>query len=480
MTVTVRTNRATNPKSAANSTRYGTLPGTGGSASGARNSGTGYTGAAGFFRVTWSIATSSISGGDVYTQTGLSAATTYSFAMAVRSSKAQAVQLNAQYQNSSAVNVGSSTNGAIFALAANVWTIITCENALSGAAVDRVVLTAAATTGGSNWANGDTFDVGFVLIETGATAGPEFDGSFTNANSTMFAWTGSADASTSTATLYVPSLALLDKHDDPCDRVEITITDLPPTANVTTLWRTADGKRQAVRGARRRNITGSDFIEDFEPPLNRSISYELEVVSGVGLGGSTAPQSLVVFATSGWIQDPLDPSSAIRLYGDAGPDGEPALTGQALKAFEYAADVSIISILGSPDPVAIIGQRMSASGVSFSMITEAAQQATNLRNLLLQAPLLLIRPLPGWAGALPGLCYVAPPLPTELPVDEAWGGTVIKWSIESPLVAAPTMNVLVPIWTFGDVAALWLTYQQAQTALAGKTYLDVRKSPSGA
>lgn len=69
--------------------------------------------------------------------------------------------------------------------------------------------------------------------------------------------------------------------------------------------------------------------------------------------------------------------------------------------------------------------------------------------------------------------------PREQPVDEAWGGKLVRWELVGDLVAAPTMNVLVPLWSYGDVKNLWSTYQQAQTALAGKTYLDVMKSPSG-
>jgi hypothetical protein len=53
------------------------------------------------------------------------------------------------------------------------------------------------------------------------------------------------------------------------------------------------------------------------------------------------------------------------------------------------------------------------------------------------------------------------------------------WTLGGDLVAAPTMNVLIPIWTYGKVQALWATYQQAQTTLSGKTYLDVLKSPTG-
>lgn len=483
MAVTVRTNRATNPSVAVDATNWGAVAGTGGTAAGGRDGGEGYAGT-GFYRVTWSAATTALSGGLSYTQTGLSASTLYSHQLWVRSSKAQTVALSVQYKDSASANVGSPVVGPSVALTANVWAPVKVEGVTSGAGADRAVLTAAATTGGALWASGDTFDGDLAVIETGPVAGLGFDGSFANAAGIMYAWTGAVSVSTSTATTYTPVLTLLVKRTAPTDRVEVTITDLTPTENVCTLWRTVDGKRKAVRGFQGRAVTSSDFVEDFETALGRTLTYELEVTSGVGAGGpsSTAATTITVDPADayGWIQDPLDPASAVKLYGEVGPNGEPALRDSAIKSLEYAANISIIPILGSPDPVALLGQRLSAAGVSFAMVTEAAQHAANLRRLLLQTPLLLVRPDPAWGAALPGLCYIAPGAAKELPINEAWGGSVIEWELESPLVAAPTMNVVIPLWTYGDVAALWSTYQQAQTALSGKTYLEVRKSPNGA
>jgi hypothetical protein len=72
------------------------------------------------------------------------------------------------------------------------------------------------------------------------------------------------------------------------------------------------------------------------------------------------------------------------------------------------------------------------------------------------------------------------PKVVEKPVTVAFGGTLTQWQITGSGVAAPTASLLVPVWTYGSVQALWATYQQAQTTLAAKTYLDVQKSPTGA
>jgi hypothetical protein len=428
--------------------------------------------------VAWTVATTAVTGGISYTQTGLAAATQYSHQMWVRSSKTQTVALSAQYQNSSAVNVGAATAGSSVALVANTWTQVVVT-ATSGALVDRVVLTAAAATGGVNWANGDTFDGECVCIETAATPGVYFDGSFIAAANVVYAWTGTANASTSTATTYQPIISVVAKTDAPCPRVVVTITDLAPSTATVNVWRTADGKRQAVRGARRRSMVGSDAVTDYEAPLGRVLSYDLEVLTGTNTQAVVTTATVTVLSSTWWIQDPLVPSSAIPLNVAKQDSTAPYLMASAVKSLDYGASVTLIPILGSTDPVALMGNRTIAGNVSFDMFTNLASVTTQLRNLLKQTPLLLIRSTGLRNDGVPALAYFASAKPVEKPTTVAFGGTLTMWQLTGDLVAAPTMNVLVPIWTYGTVAALWTTYQQAQTTLAAKTYLDVLKSPSG-
>lgn len=478
MSIVTRTNRSTNPN-VTSATGMSVWAGTGGTASGAYVASEGADGGTGFYRVSWTGATTAVSGGAVQTVTGLSSSTAYTLSAYVKSSKNQTIRLLGQFKTSGGSNVNLITGSGV-AVTAGSWSRISVSGT-SGASVDRVEVQAYATTGGSNWANGDTLDMDCILVETGSTLDFFFDGGYTDGAGVVYNWSGTANASTSTAQVYTPLLSLLHKSDAPCDRVEITITDLYPSTQNVTLWRVSDGRRSAVRNFRKVDVVGSDFIEDFEVPLGRVVTYELEILSGFGLGGPTDTATITVNATSGWIQDPLDPGSAVRLIAtDDGETGLPMLKDEALKSLEIPADINLVQILGSKDPVALMGERMARRGVSFAMATNAAQSATDLRELLEQTPLLLIRPLPEWAAALPGLCYTAAPTPVELPVNEAWGGTLTEWKFETGLVAVPTMNLVIPTWTYQDWQDLWTTYQQAQTALSGDSYLQVKKSPSGA
>ena len=170
---------------------------------------------------------------------------------------------------------------------------------------------------------------------------------------------------------------------DPTDRVEVTIEDLIPTTHSVTVWRTSDGKRRALRGYRGVEIVGSDFVVDYEAPLNQLLTYELEILTGEGTGGpiAQATTTLTPATVHGWIQDPLDPQSAIKVYAVAGPAGEPTLLPSAMATLDYLANVSIMEIMGSDEPVALLGQRMLAGNVPFHFFTDAAQQSTDLRNL---------------------------------------------------------------------------------------------------
>lgn len=276
-----------------------------------------------------------------------------------------------------------------------------------------------------------------------------------------------------------PTVTVVAKTDAPCPRVEITITNLSTGTTIYNIWRTADNVRKIVRSASNRSAVGSDALIDYEAPIGRSLTYDIEVVSGVTATSPTTPGTITITSNTWWIQDPLVPSSAIPLQAANDDPNSPTLTASAVKNLEYAADVTIIPILGSSEPVALMGGRRLAGNVDFSMFTRAAEATATLRNLLQQTPLLLVRPNTVRNDGVPGLAYFACAAPAEQPVTVSFGGTLTRWQLSGDLVAAPSLNVLVPIWTYQTVQNLWSSYDSAQSTLAAKTYLDVLKSPSG-
>ncbi|AYN55799.1 minor tail protein [Arthrobacter phage Auxilium] len=265
--------------------------------------------------------------------------------------------------------------------------------------------------------------------------------------------------------------------DGPCPRVGLTITALGVGDSLVSVWRTADGERNPVRGARRITIVDAGFVTDYDAPLGRPVFYEVEVISGPGGPSRTLTPTITVDATTGWLMDPLIPQSAVPVIGDHGDEG-PYLRGEALAQLEYIADVSMIKVMGSDKPMALFGQRMAASGVPLSLGADLLENNVKLKQLLLSTAQLLFRPLPEF-GDLPGTMFVSVPSVTERPVDVAEGSYLTWWDLVADTVQAPVLKVLTATFTYGDVALLFATYQQKQDGAAGKTYLDDLKNPLG-
>ena len=107
---------------------------------------------------------------------------------------------------------------------------------------------------------------------------------------------------------------------DPCPRVGVTITGLGVGASVVSVWRTADGERSSVRGARRLPMSDASYVVDFDAPLGRPVSYEVEVISGPSGPSRVTSSSVTVNATTGWLMDPLIPQTAVPVIGGAGDE----------------------------------------------------------------------------------------------------------------------------------------------------------------
>jgi len=267
---------------------------------------------------------------------------------------------------------------------------------------------------------------------------------------------------------------------DPCPRVGVTVTGLgTSSASVVSVWRVADGERNPVRGARRAVMTDSSYVVDFDAPLGRPITYEVEVISGPSGASRVTSSAVTVSSDTGWITDPLIPQSAVQVSRRMVPGGEVVFAVSAMAKLDYVADAQVFKVLGSDRPMALFGQRMAAAGVDFSLITNAAEQNTRLSNLLKSSAQLLVRVPASWTTAIPGSCFTLVGSVSEVPVEASIGGALSSWSLTGDTVAAPTIKVLTATFTYGDVALLTSTYQQKQDRMAGKKYLDDLKNPVG-
>lgn len=147
-----------------------------------------------YFRRAYTATSTGYAGGvDIITMAVTSAAPGSAFAgsASVRSSKTQSVQLQIQWINSTAGSSGT-TNGSPVTLVANTWTRISVDGtAPAGTVSYRIDLDGGA--GAVQWANGDTLDYAMIMSTAGSTIYKYADG-----NSPGWAWTGTANNSTST------------------------------------------------------------------------------------------------------------------------------------------------------------------------------------------------------------------------------------------------------------------------------------------
>lgn len=278
----------------------------------------------------------------------------------------------------------------------------------------------------------------------------------------------------------MPAITVEALLDAPCPRAGITVSELGTGDTVVNLWRLADGERHPVRGVRRHKMIDSGFFTDWDAPLARPVTYELEVLSSDSGASRTTSEPVEIASATGWLLDPLVPQTAVPVVGERRDDGDIYLRGDALADLEYRADVSIFNVMGSSKPMALFGQRMAESGLDTSLGTRSATENTRLKRLLRSTAQLLFKPLPVWGELdLVGTMFLSNPTVRQTPVNVLMGGKLTWWDLKSDVVAAPAIKVLTATFTYGDVKMMTATYQQKQDAMAGKTYLDDLKNPLG-
>lgn len=263
--------------------------------------------------------------------------------------------------------------------------------------------------------------------------------------------------------------------DLPCPRAAVTVQGLSAGDHVISVWRTSGGERSPVRGARTVRAADSFFIEDFEAPLGREVTYELEVISGVDAGTPPIYADTLIESECGYLQDPLNPSSAVPVWGDGTRGGQPVLSRAAFGSFGYTADSADFRVLGSSRPVSISTGRAAPSGIPLVFRTRSEAETARVRELVKQAPHLVFRPTPGWGSAIPGVATYSAATVEETPVIL---GNLTRWETTMNVVRPSSARVIVTLWPYQDVAQLFATYDQKQSAAGPGTYLDDQKNPA--
>ncbi|WP_282946945.1 hypothetical protein [Cellulomonas endometrii] len=190
--------------------------------------------------------------------------------------------------------------------------------------------------------------------------------------------------------------------------------------------------------------------------------------------------AITVPSASAWLQDPLNPRTAIAVAWHHGGDAIHLLSQSAANiARKMPADV--VQVQGARVPVASLGVRQAPSGVLLHLQALAAEQgafAKSLRQLFDEAGTVVMRGLPAELPLDPVAHVIAPDLNDSAVVQGVLGHN--EWQFEVTQVRAPSPRIAVPWWTYDQVRALWSTYSYdaVKAARPGASYLDWLRDPT--
>lgn len=238
--------------------------------------------------------------------------------------------------------------------------------------------------------------------------------------------------------------------------VRVTVSGVAATTTFT-LTRLCEGLTETVPGWRAKQFIDTYSEVDWAAPTNRPVTYNLSA------GGSVVASATITLTTAyAWLQDPLQPDRCMPFALRETP-GMASLGSRSLKDLEYRSGSSLISVMGSSRPVAFGGQRAAASGIVHRIRTYTNDQAEQLLNTIEEAPIVLVRTLPGMRG-VPALTYLNADVQRQQFTTHLPGGGQEYWTISGDLIAAVMQAAITGTITYDDV----------QQLLAGYTYDQVQ------
>ena len=256
---------------------------------------------------------------------------------------------------------------------------------------------------------------------------------------------------------------------DPCPRVEVTITGI--TGEYMTLTRNYGTESSEVRGALKRETTGTSFIIDYEVPLGIPVTYGVTGLDASGniINALTKSAAVTVWpqlydGEMAWMQDPLDPTTAMRVI----------LEGKAGTSLGYSRTVEYNRPLQSTI-MGMAGRMGEAENVPWSVYTRYGDETARFLKLVRDAYPLVIRtidPIP-----LPPLVYASVDSVNRNQVDLDRAGWEL-WAMEFTTVRASSAAIVKPVYTYGSVIRLHEGYTYADVIAAHPgSYLDIIRHP---
>lgn len=267
---------------------------------------------------------------------------------------------------------------------------------------------------------------------------------------------------------------------DPIPSVGITVEGLDESGpSRVAVWRQHPGEgRTRVQGTENVEVTGAGYFVDYTPPLGRPATYFVEVVEGAVIPDEEdLTGTVTVESDTAWLQDALNPMLAVPVAIRPKRHEKIWFTTGAFEALERVMPSETVQVMGSRMPVTMQGTRQAPSDIPLTMITDAAEAASRLRTVLVEAQHLVLRvpPMISQVDAVVHLGSVSMP---ERPRRDIWyGGTVTTWEVVGTQSRGPRIGAYTALWTYDDVVELYAGMSYTDV-VDGRRYVDWQAHPS--
>lgn len=259
--------------------------------------------------------------------------------------------------------------------------------------------------------------------------------------------------------------------------VEVYFPTLDSDAVRITVWRIADGVREAVRGMELAPVAG-DFVEtDVEVPFGVVSTYVGEIfdVDGASITGEQA--TIQVDCDEVWIQDQVDPENSLPLYMDL--PSRQALTGDAVAEIRRVRRTSKQFVFGKHRPFLQNFGLGGIEGLQLDAYTES-EEALSRMSALMQVSPILVRTPPVFA-MLPRLLSADVASPGARP---DWQSSVEfrhLWLLTVDEVEPISKALIKPLVTWADWETAFpeadFTYTDVELLYSAGTWTDAVRNP---
>lgn len=254
----------------------------------------------------------------------------------------------------------------------------------------------------------------------------------------------------------------------PVPHTEMTIFDLDDRTITITVYRTAKGRTMPVRGQIGVYAVGGVNVTDWEAPFGVPLTYQAQQFDADGTKlGYTRPFTTQLDVDGTWVHNVFNPASAVPVT--------PA--GTAFSSLKRSIPGDLYWASGSGVATAISGQRRGLEDVDVSFLTFDLPTADKVDLMFGDPyaspsvpPVLCIRTGAKQRSRLPQPFFAYIPDPTQVPLDLANGGELIRWECAATEVAPPAAALVTSVLTYDDIDGAYATYAAMDAAYS--TYLE--------